>query len=230
MQGYAYVGRVYEPIYKHLKEHGHLIKALDDDNIKGKVNEKVIQNIAVAYLNNFETLENGLISQLLQRGLSSELSHLIWFLWTLRKDGDDNIKAKVFALWPLIFEVIDTSSREGRLLASKLCDWAVFVDEVTDENKGLILAVAPFAEEGYNSYDLLRSIAKISERQPIEAYEIWLRLLECAKPDFPEESIREALTNFMRIGQDGQRMAKNIVSAYIQGGNEQPSLWLKEIV
>lgn len=230
MQGYAYVGRVYELIYKHLKEHGHLIKALDDDNIKGKANEKVIQNIAVAYLNNFETLENGLISQLLQRGMQSELSHLIWFLWTLRKDGDDNINAKVFALWPLILEVIDTSSREGRLLASKLCDWAVFVDEVTDENKKLILAVAPFAEEGYNSYDLLRSISRISERQPIEAYEIWLRLLEGAKPDFPEESIREALTNFILIGHDGQRMAKSIVSEYLKGGNEQPSLWLREIM
>lgn len=230
MQGYAYVGSVYEGIYRHLKERGHLIKALDDENIKKRVNEKVIQNIAVAFLNNFETLDDGLIKQILQRGQQSELSHMIWFFWTLRKDGDDNIKAKVFALWPLILEVIDTSSREGRLLASKLCDWAAFVDEVTDENKKLILAVAPFAEEGHNSYDLLRSIAKISERHPIDAYEIWLRLLEGAKPDFPEEAIREALANFMRIGHDGQRMAKDIVSAYIRGGNEQPSKWLRDIV
>jgi hypothetical protein len=229
MQGYSFVSLVYEGIYKHLKEHGHLIKGLDDDNIKERVIEKVIQNIAVAYVNNFETLDQGLIKQLLQRGKQSELSHLIWFFWTLRKDGDDNIKAKVFALWPLILEVIDTSNREGRLLASKLCDWAAFVDEVTDENKELLLAVALFAEEGYNSYDLLRSISRISERQPMEACEIWLRLLEGAKPDFPEESIREALTNFIRIGHDGQRMAKTIVSEYLKGGNEKPSLWLREI-
>lgn len=230
MQGYAYVGSVYEEIYKHLKEHGHLIKVLDDENIKDRVNEKVIQNIAVAYLNEFETLDDGLIKQLLQRGKQSELNHLIWFFWTLRKDGDDKIKAKVFELWPLILEVIDLSSRDGRLLASKLCDWAVFVDEVTDENKKLLLSVALFAEEGFNSYDLLRSISRISERQPIEAYEIWLRLLEGAKPDFPEESIREALTNFIRIGNDGQRMAKNIVSEYLKGGNEHPMQWLKEIL
>ncbi len=229
MQGYAYVGRVYEAIYKHLNEQGHLIKALDDENIKGRVNEKIIQNIAVAYLNNFETLDDGLIKQIIQRRQQSELSHMIWFFWTLRKDGDDNTKAKVFALWPLFLEVIDTSNREGCLLASKLCDWAIFVDEVTDENKKLILAVAPFAEEGYNSYDLLRSIAKISERQPIEAYEIWLRLLEGAKPDFPEESIREALTNFIQLGHDGQRMAKHIVSEYLKGGNENPFQWLREI-
>jgi hypothetical protein len=230
MQGYAYVGSVYEGIYKHLKERGHLIKVLDDDNIKERVNEKVIQNIVVAYLNNFETLDDGLIRQLLQRGKQSELSQLIWFLWTLRKDGDDNIKAKVFELWPLILDVIDTSIREGRLLASKLCDWTSFVDEVNDKNMPLILAVAPFAEEDYNSYDLLKSIARISERQPNEAYEIWLRLLEGAKPDFPEEAIREALSNLIRVGQDGQRMAKKIVSEYLKGGNEQPSLWLREIM
>jgi len=230
MQGYAYVGRVYELIYKHLKEHGHLIKALDDDNIKDRVNEKVIQNIAVAYLNNFESLDEGLIKLLLLRGKQSELSHLIWFFWTLRKDGDDNIKVKVLALWPLILDIIDTNNQEGRLLASKLCDWAVFVDEVTDENKKLILAVAPFAEEGYNSYDLLRSISRISQRQPIESYEIWLRLLEGAQPDFPEEAIREALANYVRLGYDGQRMAKSIVSEYLKSGNEQPSLWLREIM
>jgi hypothetical protein len=194
MQGYTYVGLVYEGIYNHLKDRGHLIKVLDDDNIKNKANDKVIENIAVAYLNNFETLDDGLIRQLLQRGKQSELSHLIWFLWTLRKDGEDNIKAKVLELWPLILDV------------------------------------APFAEENYNSYDLLRSIARISDRQPDEAYEIWLRLLEGAKPDFPEESIREALTNLIRIGQDGQRMAKIIVSEYLKGGNEQPSLWLHEIM
>lgn len=232
MQGYAYVGSVYEGIYNHLKEQGHLIKALDDENIKERVDEKVIQNISVAYINDFEKLgdASSLITQLLQRKKQSELSYLIWFLWTLRKDDDKNIKAKVLDLWPLILDHIDTSSREGRLLASKLCDWASFVDEVNEQNRHLILAVAPFSEENYNSYDLLKSIAKISERQPTEAYEIWLRLLEGAKPDFPEEAIREALTNFMRIGQDGKRMAKNIVSEYLKGGNERPSQWMREIM
>jgi hypothetical protein len=104
------------------------------------------------------------------------------------------------------------------------------MDEVTDENKKLILAVAPFSEEGYNTYDLLRSIARISKRQPNEAYEIWHRLLEGANPDFPEEAIRETLTNFLKIGPDGLRMARNIVSEYLKGGNEQPSLWLREIM
>lgn len=231
MNGYAYVGTVYEEIYKHLKENSHLIRALDDENIKERVAEKIIQNIAVAYVNNFENLEDesSLIHILLIRRKYQELSQLIWFLWTLRKDGDENIRAKIFELWPRLLKVIDTKSREGKKLASKLCDWSVFVDEVNEGNKHLILAVAPFAEEDYNSHDLLESIAKISAKQPFEAYEIWLRLLEGTSSDFPEEAIKSALTNLVRVGSEGQRKAKDVVSKYIKGGNERPSQWLREI-
>lgn len=231
MNGYAYVGMVYEEIYKHLKENGHLIRALDDENIKERVAEKIIQNIAVAYVGNFEKLEDGssLIHILLTRRNYQELSQLIWFLWTLRKDGDENIRAKIFELWPRLLEVIDTKSREGKKLASKLCDWSVFVDEINEINKHLILAVAPFAEEEYNSHDLLESIARISAKQPFEAYEIWLRLLEGTSSDFHEEAIKSALTNLVRVGSEGQRKAKDVVSKYIKGGNERPSQWLREI-
>lgn len=231
MNGYAYVGLVYEEIYKHLKENGHLIRALDDENIKERVTEKIIQNIAVAYVNNFENLgdESSLIHILLMRRKYEELSQLIWFLWTLRKDGDANIRAKIFELWPRLLKVIDTESREGRKLASKLCNWSVFIDEVNERNKHLIHAVAPFAEEEYNSHDLLECIAKISTKQPFEAYEIWLRLLEGTTSDFPEEAIKSALTNLVREGPEGQRKAKDIASSYFKGGNERPSQWLREV-
>lgn len=231
MNGYAYVSTVYEGIYKHLKDNGHLIRALDDENIRKMVDEKIIQNIAVAYINDFEKLEDesSLVHQLLVRRKYQELSQLIWFFWLQRKDGDENIRTKVFELWPHLLEIIDTNSREGRQLASKLCDWSVFVDDVNEGNKHLLLAVAPFAEEEYNSHDLLQSIAKISVKQPFEAYEIWLRLLEGTSRDFPEEAIRAALTNLVRVGPEELRMAKHIVSEYIRGGNERPSEWLREI-
>lgn len=231
MNGYAYVGTVYEEIYKHLKENGHFVRALDDENINKRVDEKIIQNIAVAYINDFEKLEDesSMVHQLLVRRQPKELGQLIWFFGTLRKDGDKKIRNKIFELWPRLLDVVDTNSREGKKLASKLCDWSVFVDEVNEGNKHLILAVAPFAEEEYNSHDLLESIAKISAKQPFEAYEIWLRLLEGTSRDFPEEAIRSALTNLVRVGPEGLRKAKDVVSEYIKGGNERPSQWLREI-
>ncbi len=232
MNGYAYVGGVYESIYGFLKANGHFLRALDDVNIKDRVDEKIVQNIAVAYINGFEELDDktSLIYQLLERRQHPELSQLIWFLWTLRKDEDTKVRDKIFALWPRLFEVIDTSTREGQKLASKLGTWSVFVDELNDTTKALVLAVAPFAGENFNSHELLELFARTSKTYPSATYEIWLSLLEKASPDYPEEAVRTALANFVQGGAEGVRRAKEIVSAYLKGGNERPRGWLKEIM
>lgn len=232
MNGYAYVNTVYEEIYNHLKKQGHFIRVLDDKNLKDRVVDKVVQNIAIAFINGFEKLDNeaSLIHQLLVRKKHEELSQLIWFIWALRKEGDAKLQSKVFELWPHLLAVIDVSSREGKKLASRLSTWSVFIDEVNDANKPLILAVAGYAEEDFNSHDLLEMIARTSKAQPREAYEIWLRLLENTCTDFPEEAVRTTLQALAQSGAEGMRQAKDIVSAYLKGGNERPSIWLKELV
>lgn len=229
MKGYAYVNIINKEIYHFLKVNDHIIRALDDDNLRDRVDKALIQNIAIAYISDYEKLEDesSMIHQLLVRRKYEELSQLIWFIWTQRKD--ENLHAKVFELWPRLLRVIDPSTREGKKLASKLCDWSVFVDEVNEENKNLLLEIAPFAEEEYNTHDLLESIAKISKKQPDEAYEIWLKMLEGSSMDFPEEAIRAALTNLVYAGSNGQRQAKEIVSKYIEAGNERPHKWLRDI-
>lgn len=229
IKGYAYVNITYKEIYQFLKNNGHLVRALDDENLRERVNQALIQNIAIAYINDYEKLEDesSMIPQLLVRRKYEELSQLIWFFGTQRKD--ENLHAKVFELWPRLLKIIDTSSREGKKLASKLCDWSVFIDEVNENNRNLLLEIAPFAGEEFNTTDLLESIAKISEKQPAEAYAIWLKLLEGSSMDFPEEAIRTALTNMVNEGQKGQRKAKEIVSKYIEAGNVRPHQWWQEI-
>ncbi len=232
MQAYAYVNHVYEEIYNHLKSHGDFIHALDDENLKDRVSEKVIQNVVIAYLNDYEGLEadDSLIQQLFERAKIDELSQLIWFIWTLRKKDDQNLYGKVMELWPLLLQAIDMESREGRKLASRLTTWSVFITEVDDTNRDLILQVAGFAEEDYNSHDLLESIARISATQPQEAFAIWQVLLQGAAPDYPEEAIREAFTNFVAAGDEGRRNALAIVDEYLKRGNDKPSQWLHEIL
>lgn len=231
MSGYAYVNTVYEGIYDQLKKQGHFIRALDDENLKERVVEKVVQNIAIGFINGFENLDDeaSLIRQLLERKKQEELSQLIWFMWTLRKEGDTKVRSKVFELWPRLLAAIDTSSRDGKKLASRLCTWSVFIDEVNDANKPLILAVAGYAEDDYNSHDLLEMIARTSKAQPREAYEIWLKLLESTCTDFPEEAVRTALNSLAQSSAEGMRQAKDIVSTYLKGGNERPSIWLREL-
>jgi hypothetical protein len=231
MQGYSYVGIVYQEIFGYMKSEGHFLQALDDKNLREGVKERIVENIAISFINEFEDLEDesSLINQLIMRASESEIGNLIWYMWTLRNDGDEKIRAKIFKLWPRILSVIDTRDHRGRLLASKLCDWTAFVDEVNDTSRPLIVAVAEYADEGHNSSNLLESIARISMRQPLEAYDIWRGMLAGSQADYPREAIRTALTNIVRVGPEGLRMANDIVSQYLKAGNDEPYGLLQSI-
>ena len=231
MQGYAYVGTIDEEIYKYLKEHGDFLKALDDDNIKDRVEEKVIQNIVISYINDTDsfTEKNSLINTLILRNEYKELNHLIWFIWTLRKEGDENLRNKVYELWPKILQKIDLSINEGKRMASQLCHWAIFIDQIDDETRELLCTIAPYSDEAYNSYQLLESIAEISQKQPFEAHNVWMKMLEGSTPDYPEEAVRQIFINLLSKGPDGLRKAREVESEYLKKGNDRPSLWLKEI-
>ena len=232
MQAYAYVGRVYEEIYNHLKANRHFIRALDDEHLKERVSERIIHNIVVAYLNDFESLqdETSLIQQLFARDQPSELSQLIWFVWTLRESRNDKLDNKVMELWPLLLQAVNTDVRERRKLASRLSTWSVFVARIDDSNRDLIIRVAAFADEDFNSHEFLEFIARISANQPKEAVAIWQTLLRAAAPDYPEQAVRSALANLVASGDGGKRDAYAIVDEYIKQRNEKPSLWLQEIV
>ncbi|MBW6498933.1 MAG: hypothetical protein K0B09_11120 [Bacteroidales bacterium] len=232
IQGYSYIGTVYQKIFSYLKENGDLIKALDDENIRERVDERVIQNIAVAYINNFEKLseEGSLINALLVRNKNNELGQLIWFLWTLRKRSDENLRGKVFELWPRLLDQIDFSEKEGRKLASKLCTWADFVNHFDKDNINWLLTIAPYASEEFNAYHLFESLARISKSQPFETHTVWMKIIEAADVyDYPEEAFRQFFKNLVRKGHEGLRKAKEVVSVYISKGNERPSIWLNEV-
>jgi hypothetical protein len=231
MKGYAYVSAVYPEIFGYLRDAGHFVRALDDANLKERVAEKIVQNIVIAFLHDFEDLddENSLIHKLLVRRKDSEISHLIWFVSTLLNDADQKTRDKVLRLWRMLLKAEPTSP-EDRLIASRLCGWIGFVDDVNDTNRPLIMLVAPFADETHASYGLLKDIARISERQPSEAYQIWRRLLERSRADHPTEAIRTALGNLLRGGHQGTRDARDIVSQYLRNGNEQPSVLLHDML
>jgi len=231
MQGYAYVGTVYEDVYNHLKANADLLKALDDKNIKDCVEEKVIQNIVVSYIHGNEDINKpeSLISILINRKDYSELSQLISFIWTLRKKDEDKLREKVFELWPRVLEIVDVTSIEGRKLMSRLCHWAAFIDEIDATTESWLLQIAPYAEEDYNSYDLLESLARISESQALEAQKVWLKMLDSYSYDYPDDAIRQILKNLIVLGPEGERKAKEVVDAYLRHGIERPRTWLGEI-
>lgn len=230
MSGYSYVGTVYQEVYEFLKDGGHFIEALDDENLRDNSREKVVQNVVVAYMSGFEMLEDekSLIRQLIVRGKHAEISQLIWFIWTLRKKDDRELTEKVLELWPLIRSTLDLTTNDGKKLASQLCHWAVFVEELNHKTKDLLLEIAPWSDIAYNSAQLLESLASISKSQPIDAADIWIQILQGSHPDYPEEAIKEIFGNLIAEGADGVRKAREIVSLYLPVANERPAVWLRE--
>ncbi len=231
MQGYAYVRIIYSKVYKHLKENDDLIKALDDNNLKN-IKEKIIQNIVLSFIWDYEKEENDgnkLISVLIKRNIYEELHHLIWFVWTLREKNINELTKKVFTLWPRLLENINLSTQEGRKIASSLCCWSIFVELVDDITENWLLKIAPYASEDYNGPILLKELARISEKQPLKVQNIWLKMLVSYNYDYPEESIRQIFNNLISLGSNGKRKSKEIVDAYLKHGIERPRIWLKDI-
>lgn len=233
MEGYYYSGMPDKEVYEHLSINGDLLKALDDENIMHRVRGRVIENAASAYIRDLENLGEGgnksMVKSLVDRGAPQELNILIHFMTNLGKKGYLGVKDKIFELWPLLIETADFSTREGRALASNLCAWSIFVDDLDGERMELLLKIAPYADESHTPRDLLQSLARLSEKQPFKANEIWLKILARAAPTYPEGAIRQILSNLISRGEEGKRAAEKTVDEYIKKGVETPSRLLREL-
>ena len=230
MQAYIYFNYVYEKIYNHLKINQHFIHALDDENLNYPMLEKIIQNIVIAYLHGQENLESGdsLIQLLLDRARHEELGQLIWCIYELREEKDQNIHDRVMALWPRLLKVIDMDNQEGRKLASELTVWSVFITRVDDTNRDWIMKTVRHIGEHDKTWKLLEAIARISAGQPEEAVAIWRAMLKNSAPDYPEDAIRKIFTNLVNSGHEGRRAAHDIADEYFKRGNERPNFVLKK--
>jgi len=163
------------------------------------------------------------------RKKTQELNYLIWFIWTLKKRVNEKLIKKVYELWPEILKVNDVATIEGKKIASQLCLWSLFVDSVDENNRKLLLEIVPYTDISYHSNILLESIAKISQKQPTEAYTIWKKMLKGTVPIYPEQAIRKILTNLLEQEFETPIMANDIVDVYVKNGDDLPYKWLKEI-
>jgi hypothetical protein len=233
MQAYAQLAHIDRSVYFYMKNAGHLQRALDEPRLRDRVHEKIIQSIAFGFYAGFEDFDqsDSLISLLIARNKPDELAHLIWFFWTLRDgpSGNERLRQKMSLLWPRLLAQIDTATRDGRLLASRLCPWMEIIEALTPENLPWIEAVVPFADENHNSYSVLQSLARLSARQPREAAEVWKLLLSRSRAHYPIEAIKTLFQNILTLD-DGDRVGNRIASLYAGMGNDEPLALLNQML
>lgn len=231
MQGYAYVTNLDDNIYDHLKENGDFLKALKDENIGKSTLESVLKNAVIFYITEHESITDpeSLISIILERKNYDEISYIIWYIWALHARNIENIQDRVFALWPRLLDIININNRNGKKLASQLSRWISFIDTIDTNTKKWLLQIAPYSEVDHNSPDLLKGLARISDSQPIEVQEIWLKMLDAYSSVYPPDAIKQILSNLINMGVEGERMALKIVDSYLRYGEEEPRVIFREI-
>ena len=233
MQAYAYVSNVYQDIYRFLRNGGHFIAALDDASLSDRVAEKIVQNACVAYLHGQEQLHDidGLIGQIVRRCMPKEISYVIRFFWSLR--GSPNLgqkeRERVVQLWAFFDRAASEPSGQGAVPLGNFVRWLEYLPRLEGEFLQLALRAANAlhdTRENY-TYDLLRTLAKLSFDTPDEVAEVWLQALEGSQMSYPEEALRDALLNVFMSEPNGRQLAKQIVSVYAKKGNLLPHEMLK---
>ena len=228
MQGWAYVNFLHLKIYQHLATHGDFIKALDAENIIGLVKEKVIEYIAVAFLQGVDN-ENGLMDTLIERNKHEEIHLLIRKIRAVRDEINPIEQKKIFELFPKILANIDFLTDNGKKIASQLCAWAEFIDSIDGKQKEWLLEIAPYAETN-QAPRLLENILRLSEKQPYESQEIWLEMLKEYLYPHPEDVIKKLLKNIVSHGHEGKQKARDVTELYFKHGATEPSEWLDEVI
>ena len=230
LEGYAYIGNVYDEVYTHLKDNGHLMKVLDEENIYDRVKDRVIENICVAYCYDLESLEeeSSLLRRLITRNIEDELKQAIVYLWGLANDNAQ-VRSKFPDFWKRLLDNLNLETKASQAIASQLCMFAEFIEKIDESNRALIHSVVPYVHVEYNTDRLFRWLDKISESQALEALCIWKLTLRYSLPTYPEESMKNILKNIWKVDRVGKSSATEISDRYIEQGNDTLRKWLSEL-
>lgn len=221
LQAYSYVGWLIPEIYAHFKKREYYPALLDDENLSDTVKGRYIEYACIAYLQKREQLDDeSLLRLLLARQKESELSKVVWFLWSIRDQNVEKTKELVFALWPDLVELINLQDSDKKPLASKLALWAEYIDELTVDTKAWLMTVAPYVDDDYNGMSFMQEMARLSEGYASDVADIWKETLSKPFYMYDLDPLETIFKNIISLDQVGQTIAKEVADIYIRNNDE----------
>lgn len=201
MQGYGYVNSVYKDVYLLLKNHGHLRRVVDSIFEYDRTRETYLQHITVAYLHGDESLEDGsLFRYVLDKWSAEDIHDIVWFLWTQRNDIEPRIRERILVVWRWFSNRIRGQEEANKSILSDLSQLIVFLEEIEEQEKKLLMQCAPYIAVKHNSYFFVEHLDKLASKNPQVIADIYLNLIEKFLPDYPEEAIQSLVTKFFQAG------------------------------
>ncbi|KGJ96600.1 hypothetical protein SAMN04487870_0999 [Pseudoalteromonas sp. DSM 26666] len=221
IQAYSYVGWLIPEIHAHFKEKQYYPALLDDESFSDTVKGRYIEYACIEYLQKRDQLDDeSLLRLLLGRQKESELSKVVWFLWSIRDQNIEKTKELVFALWPDLVELINQQNFDKKPLASKLALWVEYIDELTVDTKAWLMAVAPYVNDDHNGMSFMKEMARLSEGYATDVADIWIETLSKPFYMYDLDPLETIFKNIISLGQVGQVISKKIADIYIKNNDE----------
>ncbi|QPB83151.1 hypothetical protein CWC22_009185 [Pseudoalteromonas rubra] len=221
LQAYSHVGWLIPEIHAYFKEKNFYPALLDDESLSDTVKGRYIEYACIAYLQKRDQLDDkSLLRLLLFRQKESELSKVVWFLWSIRDQNVEKTKVLVFALWPDLVDLINQQDSNTKPLASKLALWAEYIEELNVDTKTWLMAVAPYINDDHNGMSFMQEMARLSEGYASDVADIWIKTLSKPFYMYDLDPLETIFKNIISLGQVGQAVAREIADIYIENNDE----------
>lgn len=224
MSGYSYVNTVYTAIYNLLKGNGQLEKALKTDFQNWRINDRMVGNVAIAYLRGQEELnaKEGPFSFIFQSIWDDQyIEDIIDVFWQHRDERlPEEAIQRILAFWQL---TLDHVARKGieqyKQTLSDLNLLATYLpDKLSEEQKQWLLQCASYVDERHHSTFFLEYLDRLTNSNPKEIREIFLAMLEKTIPTYKEENIRSIVEKLYKAHE--KVSANQVCDRYSRAGYE----------
>jgi hypothetical protein len=190
LQGFAYMPQPTKETYRLMRIRSVLRTALRRSTKGRHARERLLQHISVAYLWDDEPLEgdDSLIQAILQDFEPSDIHEVIRFLWGIQGDplSPEQVQ-KIFALWRTCMNCIDESKDGHRRVLCDLGLLAVYLKEISAEQRQWLLRIAPHVGINHNTNFFVEYLDRLADVSPREVGEITLAVVKAEKPSYDFE-------------------------------------------
>lgn len=214
LDGYFFNSTVYNDLYQMLKEREIYRTSLQKWSKNTKhVNEKLVAHICLAYIEGWESIEDGtsLINLLLKKNeVHKEIIHFFTF-------DSKNIKStqKIKILWNLLF---DLNKNTDKSVLGELTNWLVIFEKLDDDLYSWSKEGATHIKPYWETYRFIENLTKFAEKEPKKTGDLLWALIKDAESilDYKKEHIIDIINTLYQNGEN--EMTNNICNKFGEKG------------
>lgn len=205
-----------------------------------ELNGRLIDHIAIAYLNGLETLEGkGLLEMVLEKWDEDQMSELISYFSSLRgslpESNEDlsnlssQMRNRIIEFWAQIYKRLKMKgefTKTDKNILSDLIKLMIHIPGIDEEKFQWLMLSAPYAEVGYNSPHFVEYLNNLKDKgeKIATAKKVGLIFKEAVKsykPDFDQGDIRSIIEFLYQTeDQEVKRLANEICNEYAKANIE----------